>query len=108
MLGVGRIGLFSQKARRLFAAVGAAVLLGFQVFSTAYVIHEADHECSGEGCPVCVQLQQCVANFQLAGSGLPSDPPQIGVPPTFEGIDPVSVVELPSLTLVSLKVRFND
>lgn len=108
MLGVGRIGLFSQKARRLFSAVGAAILLGFQVFSTAYVVHEADHECSGEGCPVCVQLQQCVANFQLAGSGLPSDQPQIGVPPTFEGIAPVAAVELPSLTLVSLKVRFNN
>ena len=108
MFGFGRFGRMRQRTRRLLAAVGAAFLLGFQVISAAYIVHEADHECCGEECPVCVQLHQCAANFQLTGSGLPSDPPQIGVPPTFEGIDPVSVVELPSLTLVSLKVRFND
>ena len=108
MFGFGRFGRMRQRTRQFLAAVGVAILLGFQVFSAAYVAHEADHECSGEGCPVCVQLQQCVANFQLAGSGLSSNPPQIGIPQTFEGIAPVSVVELPSLTLVSLKVRFND
>ena len=97
-----------QATRRFLAAVGVALLLGLQVFSTAYLAHESDHECSGENCPVCVQLQQCVANFQLAGSGLPPAPPHIGIPPTFDGMSPVAVVELPSLTLVSLKVRFND
>ena len=107
-LGFGRFGRMRQRTRRLLAAVGGALLLGFQIFSAAYIAHEAEHECCGHGCPVCVQLQQCVAYFQLAGSGLPSDPPQIGIPPTFEGIAPVAVVELPSLTLVSLKVRFND
>ena len=108
MLGFGRFGRSRSRTRRLLAAVGAALLLCLQTFSAAYLVHESDHDCCGEECPVCLQIQQCFANFQLTGSGLPSDPPQIGVPPTFEGIDPVSVVELPSLTLVSLKVRFND
>ena len=108
MFGFGRFGRVRQRTRRFLAAVGAAFLLGFQVFSAAYVAHEADHECCGEGCPVCVQLQQCVDNFQLTGSDLPPDPPHTGIPPTFEGIVPVADVELPSLTLVSLKVRFND
>ena len=108
MFGFGRFGRVRQRTRRFLAAVGAAFLLGFQVFSAAYVAHETDHDCCGDGCPVCVQLQQCVANFQLAGSGLPSEPPHIGIPPTFEGIAPVADVEWPSLTLVSFKVRFND
>ena len=88
--------------------MGAALLLGFQVFSAMYVSYEADHDCSGDGCQVCAQIQHCVANFQLTGSGLPSDPPQTGISPTFEGIEPVAAVELPSLTLISLKVRLNN
>ena len=108
MFGFGRFGRIRQRTRRLLAAVGAAFLLGFQVVSAAYIVHEADHECCGADCPVCVQLQQCVANFQLTGSGLPSDPPQVGVLPVFEGIASAAGVELPALTLVSLKVRLND
>ena len=58
MFGFGRFGRVRQKARRLLAAVAAGLLLGFQVFSAAYIVHEADHDCRGEGCPVCVQLKQ--------------------------------------------------
>jgi len=108
MLGFGRFGLSRQRTRRVLAAAGAALLLFLQAFSSAFLALESDHDCVGDGCPVCVQLQQCVANFQLAGSGLSPDQPQAGIPPTFEGIAPGAVVELPSLTLVSLKVRFND
>jgi len=108
MFGFGKFGHARQATRRFLAAVGVALLLGLQAFSTAYLVHESDHQCCGDGCPVCLQLQQCVANFQLAGSEMPSEPPHIGIPPTFDGMSPVAVVELPSLTLVSLKVRFND
>ena len=108
MFGFGRFGRVRQKTRRFLAAVGVAILLGFQAFSTAYVIHEADHECSGEGCQVCVQLQQCVANFQLTGSGLEADTAVVSLPIVATvRIVPVEVA-LPNRSLVAQKIQFNE
>ena len=108
MLGFGRFGRVRQKTRRLLAAVGVAILLGFQVFSAAYVAHEADHDCSGEGCPICIQLQQCVANFQLTGSGLEADTAFVSLPIiATDRIAPVEVA-LPNRSLVAQKIQFNE
>jgi len=108
MFGFGRFGRIRQRTRRFLAAVGVALLLGFQAFSTAYVIHEADHDCHGEGCPICVQLQQCVANFQLTGSGLEADTTAVSLPIiAADRIVPVEVA-LPNRSLVAQKVQFNE
>ena len=90
------------------AAVGVAMLLGFQVLSTGYVAHEADHDCCGEGCPICIQLQQCVANFQLTGSGLEADTAVVSLPIIAAvRILPVEVA-LPNRSLVAQKIQFNE
>ncbi len=108
MFGFGRFGRVRQKTRRFLAAVGVAILLGFQAFSTAYVIHEADHECCGEGCQVCVQLQQCIANLQLTGSGLQADATTAFLPAiAADQTTPVEVLP-PSRSLVAQKVQFNE
>ncbi len=108
MFGFGRFGRVRQKTRRFLAAVGVAILLGFQAFSTAYVIHEADHECHGEGCQVCVQLQQCIANLQLTGSGLQADTTAVSLPAiAADHTLPVEVLP-PSRSLVAQKVQFNE
>jgi len=108
MFGFGRFGRIRQRTRRFFAAVGVAFLLGFQAFSTAYLIHEADHDCHGEGCPICVQLQQCVANFQLTGPGLEADTAVVSLPITApDRIVPVEVA-LSNRSLVAQKIQFNE
>lgn len=93
---------------RLLAAVGVAVLLGFQVLSTGYVAHEADHDCCGDDCPTCVQLQQCVANFHLTGSGLEADTAVVFLPIcAVDRIVPADVVQQ-CRSLVAMKVQFNE
>lgn len=108
MLGFGNFGRIRQRIQRLLAAVGCALLLGFQAFSAWTVIHEADHDCSGEGCPVCVQLQQCVDNFQLTGDGLESEPLRFETPTANGHSFPAAVAEPQHITLVSLKVRMDE
>ena len=108
MFGFGRFGRISQRTRRLLAAVGVAFLLGIQVHSAAYIAHEADHACSGEGCPICIQLQQCVANFQLTGSGLEADTAVVSLPIIAAvWIAPVEVALL-NRSLVAQKIQFNE
>ncbi len=103
-----RLGRAGQKTRRILAAVGAAFLLGVQVLSAAYVAHEADHDCSGEGCPICVQIQHCVANFQLTGTGTEADATTASLPIT--AADPIVPTEaVPTIrSLVAQKVQFNE
>ena len=108
MFGVGRFERIRQRTRRFLAAVGVVLLLGFQAFSAVYVAHAADHDCSGEGCPTCVQLQQCVANFHLTGSGLETDTATVPFPIcATDRIIPVEVA-LPNRSLVAQKIQFNE
>lgn len=108
MFGFGGFGRVRRRTRRLLAAAGVALSLGYQAFSIAYIAQEADHDCDGEGCPVCVQLQQCVSNFQLTGAGLEADATAEFLPVCAVGrIVPADVVPQ-CRSLVSLKVRFNE
>jgi len=94
--------------RRLLAAVGVALLLGVQALSAAYLAHEADHECHGDHCPICFQIQHCIANFQLIGSGLESEPMRLEAPVASSDVFPVAAVKPPRITLISLKVRMDE
>ena len=108
MLGFGRFGRSRSRTRRLLAAVGAALLLCLQTFSAAYLVHESDHDCCGEECPVCLQIHQCFANFQLTDPGTSIEPAPPEVPRTTDDFDPVAAFEPPAITLVSLKVRLDS
>lgn len=108
MFGFGRFGRIRQRARRLLAAVGAAVLLGFQVFSSAYIVLESDHDCHGEGCPICFHIQQCTENFQLTGSGLEADAAVVSLPCVAADQTVPAEVLPQSRSLVAQKVQFNE
>lgn len=108
MFGFGRFGRVRQRTRRLLAAVGAAVLLGSQAFSSAYIALEADHDCCGEGCPVCFQIQQCAENLQLTGSGLEADAAVVSLPSVAADLTVPTEVLPQSRSLVAQKVQFNE
>ena len=46
------------KSKRL-AALFTLLLAFVMLFSVLYIALEADHDCCGEGCAVCAQLQIC-------------------------------------------------
>ena len=108
MLGFGRFGRMRRRMRQSLAAVGAALLFGFQLFSAAYIAHEADHDCDGEDCQVCVELRHCVANLQSAGTGIQEDATAASLP--VDAAPPASPPEvaLPGRTLVALKIQLNE
>lgn len=53
-MGVGKEGKQAMTDRKrigtLMLCIGLALVLAV---STAFLVHEADHDCSGEDCPVC-------------------------------------------------------
>lgn len=47
--------------RRKYAALLCLLTVLLMVVSSAYLIHEADHDCAGEECAVCEQIFQTKA-----------------------------------------------
>lgn len=54
---------------RLAATLLAASMLLFVLLSVFFIAHEADHDCSGDGCPVCALIQMCEDNIRQLGNG---------------------------------------
>ena len=94
--------------RRIFSGVLAAFLLAALFFSSAFVAAEADHDCCGHDCPICLEMQNCVANFQLLGSSAASS--TILLPETchFTVETAPCARRAPVTTLQSLDVRFDE
>ena len=94
--------------RRVMAGLCAAFMLSVLVFSGVVVAAESDHDCSGHECPVCQEIQLCVANFQLMGSSARTDESPLPFV-SFSAAEPVFCVRRASATtLQSLDVRFDE
>jgi len=103
------ISLFGDILRsRLLTGVCGLFLLAACVFSSLFVIAEADHDCAGPSCAVCLQIQACAENA-----------PQLDAPPPSAAVvhtAPVSPSDslhapdyrAPATTLRSLDVRWNE
>ncbi len=48
------------------------VVILFLLVSTYFIAHEADHECTGEDCPVCALIQMSENSLRQLGSGTPA------------------------------------
>lgn len=54
------------------AALMLLVLLLFLLTSVFFIAHEADHDCTGEDCPVCALIQIAESNLRQLGTGAPA------------------------------------
>ena len=90
------------------AALSAAFLLGVAVFSSVFVTVEVDHDCDGRDCPVCLEMQNCVANFQLIGSSTVPCASPLPAPSIFTVETASCVCRAPATTLQTLDVRFDE
>lgn len=48
-----------RMCRRIAAAVMSAAVVLVLLFSTLYLVEEADHDCTGEDCPICDCMAWC-------------------------------------------------
>lgn len=56
--------------RRFAAAILAAFILVAVTASLFIVVHEADHDCIGEGCPICAVITLCQNTLKALGDAL--------------------------------------
>ncbi len=97
-----------EKTRRVAAVILAAALLLAMLCSAVFIAAEASHDCVGENCPVCYQINVCqntLKNLSLAVCAA-----AFAVAFTYALCRGISTCAdcSHSYTLVSLKVKLSD
>lgn len=60
-----------HQAERIWTARFFAAIIVLTLFlSAAFLIKEADHNCTGADCPICEMMAQCSSNIRLLGTGV--------------------------------------
>ena len=96
------------KKSRLITGLLAAVLAAVMLSSAVYIAVEANHNCSGEDCTICHQLQVCenlLKSIGLAGAAAVFVAAVRYAPCR---VIPSCAEVVRTFTLVSLKVKLSD
>ena len=97
-----------KKKKRVLAILLAGMVLFVMLYSALFIAAEADHDCVGENCPICHQLDSCrstLKNFSLAICIA-----AFAAALTYALCKNISACtdDVQSRTLVSLKVKLSD
>ena len=96
------------KNKKLLAGLMAMAVLFMLLFSVFFITAEIRHNCIGENCPICLEVQACVQALNTLGTGLSVVVAVLGATHFFV----ICVIPVfhrnPSHTLVSLKVKLTN
>ena len=96
------------KVKRIAAGIMGLLMLIIVLFSAFYIAAEADHDCAGEDCPICVCIRLCEST--LRGMADRTATPLSAVAPVLFMLflAAIFVAVLPLETPVSRKDRLNN
>lgn len=102
-----------QKFRRStfkknIAGIIALMMLAIALLSALFIAVEADHDCTGEDCPICVCIEQCEQTLRQIGGGMAAGIVSVLPAAAFLFIAVYYFIAFLSETLVSKKVRLNN
>lgn len=97
-----------SKALRIAAGIMGLMMLVLVAFSAFYIAAEADHDCCGEGCPICACIHHCENTLRGIGDGT-AVRTAIVAPVILFLLAAAFIIPAVSLdTLISRKVRLNN
>ena len=97
-----------SKALRIAAGIMGLMMLVLVAFSAFYIAAEADHDCCGEGCPICACIHRCENTLRGIGDG-PAVRSAIVAPVILFLLAAAFIIPAVSRdTLISRKVRLNN
>ena len=61
--------LHTMKSKRIAAGIMVFLVFFIMLFSASFIAIEADHDCTGEDCPICACIAQCENTLHKIGDG---------------------------------------
>lgn len=96
------------KKRRIAAMAMCLALLLVMFFSTVYMIREADHNCTGENCPICHEIRICRQILNTVGTAVLGAAVFSFASVFLTALTSAHRRESAAVTLISLKVKLSD
>jgi len=96
------------KKRRITATAMCLGLLLVMFVSTIYIIQESGHNCTGEKCPICHEIQICQQILSTVGTAVLGAAVFSFTLFFLKALTSVHRRESAAVTLISLKVKLSD
>lgn len=93
---------------RIIAIIMMIAVVSVMLFSTVYLEEQADHDCTGEDCPICAMMIQCSNNLKQMGGVVAVVVCVALFVCACESLQEYSVNLVSFHSLISQKVRLND
>lgn len=97
-----------HKKQKIIALMICCVIALLMLFSSLYVIAEADHNCPGDNCAVCINIHRCEEMLKLISFALTSGSISVAVLRFSATSDSITKLYLFKPTPVDRKVRMNN
>ena len=98
----------NTKRKRALSVTVCIVFLFVTFASLFYIVLEADHQCTGEDCPVCANIYQAEQTLRNLSTGTIVYTAANPIPIMFVLVMAGHVLFVSRTSLVSQKVRLND
>ena len=102
------MSLIRDDWNKKIALMLAVATMSLIILSVGYVVKEANHDCTGGDCPICVQIEQCLNNFRTLGTGTEIQSEIFVVEKFFEPTIFLYVCLIVPFTLTKQKVRLDN
>lgn len=96
------------KKQKIVSLLLAAAVIIVVLCSSFYIAVEADHDCTGEDCPICTVVQQCENTVRLMSDGTAAQMVSLFFAAVLFPVCVYTVPLLVSSSLITSKVRLND
>ncbi|ADL02788.1 hypothetical protein [Lacrimispora saccharolytica] len=96
------------KNRKLLARLMTLAVIFMLLFSVLFITAESRHNCIGENCPICLEVQACIQVLNNLGTGLFTVAAVFAATQFFIICTNPVIHRNPSHTLVSLKVKLTN
>lgn len=96
------------KKQRSLVFLTCAMFIIVTFFSILFIVKEADHDCTGENCPVCACIHQAEQTLKQLGGADAGQAPKIPAPVPVIVAFSFTILLVPRASLISQKVRLND
>ena len=99
----------SDRLKKRIVSVGMiALILAVMLFSAFFIAAEADHDCTGEDCPICAIIYQCEHTLRNVGNAAASQSVVLLIAISFLLLTSICETGAAQKTLISQKVRMDN